>query len=108
MAIRNVYTWRLKETERMVAIVTELGRLGVEVEESRDALVVHPPKKDPKTGLPLLPPGVAFDTYDDHRMAMCFSLVSCAGVPCTINDPKCTSKTFPDYFEKLASIAEGY
>jgi len=106
-AIRNVYSWRVKETERMVAIVTELGKLGIQVEETRDDLVVHPPKKDPKTGLPVLPAGVAIDTYDDHRMAMVFSLVACAGVPVVINDPGCTSKTFPDYFEKLASITTG-
>jgi len=102
--IRNVYSWRVKETERMVAIVTELGKLGVAVEESRDALVVHPPNRSSATGLPDVKAGVAVDTYDDHRMAMCFALVACAGVPVTINDPGCTSKTFPDYFDKLASI----
>lgn len=77
--------------------MTELGKLGVEVEEGRDYCIVTPPEA--------VKPGVAVDTYDDHRMAMCFSLVACAGVPVVINDPKCTSKTFPDYFEKLASVA---
>ena len=96
-AIRNVYTWRLKETERMVAIVTELGKLGVEVEEGRDYCIIQPPKNS-------LPANVAIDTYDDHRMAMCFALVACAGVPVVINDPGCTSKTFPDFFDKLKSI----
>lgn len=97
-AIRNVYTWRLKETERMVAIVTELTKLGVQVEEGRDFCVIQPPTKP-------IPANVAIDTYDDHRMAMCFALVACAGVPVVINDPGCTSKTFPDFFDKLKSIS---
>ena len=95
-AIRNVYNWRVKETERMVAIVTELGRMGVEVEEGRDFCVIHPPARGPHTA--------AIDTYDDHRMAMAFALVACAGIPITINDPGCTRKTFPDYFDILASV----
>ncbi|CAM9363601.1 unnamed protein product [Discosporangium mesarthrocarpum] len=95
-AIRNVYNWRVKETERMKAIVTELGKLGAEVEEGRDYCVVHPPAS--------LKSGVAIDTYDDHRMAMCFSLVACGGVPVVINDPGCTAKTFPTYFEALNGL----
>jgi 3-phosphoshikimate 1-carboxyvinyltransferase len=51
-------------------------------------------------------PGVAIDTYDDHRMAMCFSLAACAGVPVKINDPKCVRKTFPDYFDRLALMSK--
>lgn len=112
-AIRNVYSWRVKETERMAAIVCELGKLGVQVDESREDLVIYPPKKKKATTegapscLPELPSLLqAVDTYDDHRMAMVFSLVACAGVPVVINDPKCVSKTFPDYFQKLASISE--
>ncbi|CAM9626585.1 unnamed protein product [Ascophyllum nodosum] len=95
--IRNVYNWRVKETERMRAIVTELGKLGAEVEEGRDYCVVKPPEA--------VKPGVAIDTYDDHRMAMCFSLAACAGVPVTINDPDCTAKTFPTYFSVLRELA---
>ena len=97
-AIRNVYNWRLKETERMVAIVTELRKLGVLVEEGRDFCIIEPP------GNSSLPANVAIDTYDDHRMAMCFALVACGGVPVVINEPGCTSKTFPDFFDKLKSI----
>lgn len=95
--IRNVYNWRVKETERMVAMVTELTKLGVEVEEGRDYLVVHGLKPGQR-----LHSNVEIETYDDHRVAMCFSLAACGGVPVTILDPKCTSKTFPDYFDKLA------
>ncbi|GAB5031536.1 3-phosphoshikimate 1-carboxyvinyltransferase [Nannochloropsis oceanica] len=97
-AIRNVYNWRVKETERMRAIVTELTKLGATVEEGRDFCIVHPLKQ--------LNANVAIDTYDDHRMAMCFSLAACGGVPVVINDPKCVRKTFPDYFERLAVMSK--
>lgn len=95
-AIRNVYNWRVKETERMKAIVTELRKLGAEVEEGHDYCVIHPPK--------FVKENVAIDTYDDHRMAMAFSLVACGGVPVIIRDPKCTAKTFPTFFEELARL----
>ncbi|CDF41247.1 3-phosphoshikimate 1-carboxyvinyltransferase [Chondrus crispus] len=95
-AIRNVYNWRVKETERMKAIVTELRKLGAEVEEGRDYCVIHPPKT--------IRENVPIDTYDDHRMAMAFSLVACGGVPVVIRDPKCTTKTFPTYFDELARM----
>lgn len=99
--IRNVYNWRVKETERMVAMVTELTKLGVKVEEGRDYLIVHGLEDGQK-----LNSNVEIETYDDHRVAMCFALASCGnrGVPITILDPSCTSKTFPDYFDKLASM----
>lgn len=97
-AIRNVYNWRVKETERMVAIVTELGKLGATVEEGRDYCVITPPKE--------LKANVAIDTYDDHRMAMAFSLAACGDVPVIINDPGCTRKTFPTYFDVLESVVE--
>ena len=100
--IRNVYNWRVKETERMVAMVTELTKLGVKVEEGRDYLVVHGLEEGQS-----LKPNVEIETYDDHRVAMCFSLAACGGVPVTILDPGCTSKTFPDYFEKLAIMTKG-
>lgn len=93
--IKNVYNWRVKETERMYAIVTELRKLGAEVEEGRDYCVITPPTKL----------GTAeIETYDDHRMAMAFSLAACGDVPVTINDPKCCRKTFPDYFEVLDTV----
>ena len=96
-AIRNVYNWRLKETERMIAICTELRKLGAEVEEGRDYCVIVPPKDNKLTS-------AAIDTYDDHRMAMAFSLAACGDVPITIRDPGCTKKTFPDYFSFLAKV----
>ncbi|MFM2482630.1 3-phosphoshikimate 1-carboxyvinyltransferase [Celerinatantimonas sp. YJH-8] len=95
-AIRNVYNWRVKETDRLAAMACELRKVGAEVEEGHDYLIVTPPAKLQHA---------AIDTYNDHRMAMCFSLVSLAGCAVTINDPKCTSKTFPDYFEQFVDIA---
>ncbi|KAH0456050.1 hypothetical protein IEQ34_013957 [Dendrobium chrysotoxum] len=91
-AIRDVASWRVKETERMIAICTELRKLGATVEEGPDYCVITPPKKLNLT---------AIDTYDDHRMAMAFSIAACADVPVTIKDPGCTRKTFPDYFDVL-------
>jgi len=90
--IRDVASWRVKETERMIAICTELRKLGATVEEGPDYCVITPPEKLNIT---------AIDTYDDHRMAMAFSLAACSDVPVTIKDPGCTRKTFPDYFEVL-------
>lgn len=95
-AIRNVYNWRVKETDRLAAMATELRKVGAEVEEGEDYIIVTP--VDTLTH-------AAIDTYDDHRMAMCFSLVALSDTPVTINDPKCTSKTFPDYFDKLAALS---
>ncbi|GAL25329.1 5-enolpyruvylshikimate-3-phosphate synthase [Vibrio variabilis] len=95
-AIRNVYNWRVKETDRLAAMATELRKVGATVEEGEDYIIVEP-TKDLKHA--------AIDTYDDHRMAMCFSLVALSDTPVTINDPKCTSKTFPDYFDKLEGLS---
>jgi len=94
--IRNVYNWRVKETDRLYAMATELRKVGATVVEGHDFIAVTPPAKLKHAQI---------DTYDDHRMAMCFSLVALSDTPVTINDPKCTSKTFPDYFEKLASVS---
>ena len=93
--IRNIYNWRVKETDRLFAMATELRKLGVEVEEGHDYIRVTP-------GAVLQ--HAAIDTYNDHRIAMCFSLVSLSGTPVTINDPGCTAKTFPDYFTRFATI----
>lgn len=98
-AIRDVYNWRVKETERMKAIVAELTKLGAEVEEGRDYCVITPPKDGRVKS-------VAIETYDDHRMAMAFSLAACSGVPVTILDPGCTRKTFPTYFNVLETVAK--
>ncbi|GFY90334.1 RNA 3'-terminal phosphate cyclase/enolpyruvate transferase, alpha/beta [Actinidia rufa] len=96
-AIRDVASWRVKETERMIAICTELRKLGATVEEGPDYCIITPPEKLNAT---------AIDTYDDHRMAMAFSLAACADVPVTIKDPGCTRKTFPDYFEVLRTFTK--
>eukprot|EP00980_Cylindrotheca_fusiformis_P026556 scaffold16396_cov140-Cylindrotheca_fusiformis.AAC.17 len=97
--IRNVYSWRLKETERMKAIVAECTKLGGTVEEFEDYCIVHPPVDNK------INDNVLIETYDDHRMAMTFSLAACGGVNVIINDPGCTAKTFPTYFEMLESIS---
>ena len=94
--IRNIGNWRIKETDRLRALATELRKTGAVVEEGGDYLVVTPPARICQA---------VIDTYNDHRMAMCFSLLALGGVPVTINDPACTAKTFPDYFEKLASVS---
>ena len=94
-AIRNIYNWRVKETERLQAVSTELRKLGAEVEEGYDYLVIQPPEQIRKAEI---------DTYDDHRMAMAFSLAACGESPITINNPGCVSKTFPNYFEVLNGL----
>ncbi|KAI3444699.1 hypothetical protein Pfo_001364 [Paulownia fortunei] len=93
----KVASWRVKETERMIAICTELRKLGATVEEGPDYCVITPPEKLNVA---------AIDTYDDHRMAMAFSLAACADVPVTIRDPGCTRKTFPNYFDVLATFSK--
>ncbi|PSU97112.1 3-phosphoshikimate 1-carboxyvinyltransferase [Photobacterium kishitanii] len=95
-SIRNVYNWRVKETDRLAAMATELRKVGAKVEEGSDYITITPPTKLNHA---------VIDTYDDHRMAMCFSLVALSDTAVTINDPKCTSKTFPDYFIKLQSLS---
>jgi 3-phosphoshikimate 1-carboxyvinyltransferase len=132
--LRNIGSWRVKETDRIAAMATELRKFGAVVEEGPDFLRVTPPPgfgvAPPASHLPppevprtvTLSPSagrgddtpstsglsrpVAVDTYDDHRMAMCFSLVALAGVPIRINDPECVRKTFPQYFDVLASISQ--
>jgi len=93
--IRNVASWRVKETDRLAAMATELRKLGAQVEEGRDFLKIAPGK---------LKPGVAIDTYDDHRIAMSFALVALGGVPVRINDPQCVAKTFPGFFDSWKKI----
>lgn len=94
--IRNIYNWRVKETDRLNAMATELRKVGAEVVEGEDYISITPPKSIKHAEI---------DTYDDHRVAMCFSLVALSDTPVTINDPKCTAKTFPDYFDKLAQVS---
>ncbi len=93
--IRNIYNWRVKETDRLAAMATELRKVGATVIEGNDYIQVTPPEQ-------LL--AAEIDTYNDHRMAMCFSLVALSDTQVTINDPKCTYKTFPGYFEALKSL----
>jgi 3-phosphoshikimate 1-carboxyvinyltransferase len=99
--LRNIASWRVKETDRLAAMATELRKVGAIVEEGADYIRITPPEQ--------LQPAT-IDTYDDHRMAMCFSLASLDGKArrgnaMRINDPKCVAKTFPDYFEAFAKIA---
>jgi 3-phosphoshikimate 1-carboxyvinyltransferase len=97
--LRNIGSWRVKETDRIAAMATELRKLGATVEEGPDWLRVMP--------LELVQPA-AIDTYDDHRMAMCFSLAAfglgAGSAPLVINDPQCVGKTFPEYFAEFARL----
>jgi len=94
----NIGSWRVKETDRIKAMATELRKLGAAVTEGNDFIEITPPLK--------IKEHVEIDTYDDHRMAMCFALVSLRNIPITINDPACVNKTFPTYFEVLESIVK--
>jgi len=94
--LRNIASWRVKETDRLAAMATELRKLGASVEEGADYLRITPPTR--------LAEFATIDTYDDHRMAMCFSLACLAGATVRINDPNCVTKTFPDYFERFAQL----
>jgi 3-phosphoshikimate 1-carboxyvinyltransferase len=94
--LRNIGSWRVKETDRIAAMATELAKLGARVEAGPDWLSIAPPAH-------LAP--ATIDTYDDHRIAMCFSLAALGGVPVRINDPQCVRKTFPDYFAELRGLA---
>ncbi|WP_226810358.1 3-phosphoshikimate 1-carboxyvinyltransferase [Candidatus Steffania adelgidicola] len=94
--LRNIANWRVKETDRLRAMSTELRKVGAVVAEGEDYLAVTPPKR-------LTPASIS--TYNDHRMAMCFALVSLSDIPITILDPKCTQKTFPDFFARLAALS---
>lgn len=93
--IRNIYNWRIKETDRLAAMATELRKVGALVEEGHDYIQITPPA---------VLNTAEIDTYNDHRMAMCFSMLAFADCGITINDPDCTSKTFPDYFAQFASL----
>ncbi|OOF83390.1 3-phosphoshikimate 1-carboxyvinyltransferase [Rodentibacter ratti] len=95
--IRNIYNWRVKETDRLTAMATELRKIGAEVEEGEDFIRITP--------LPLNKfQHASIATYNDHRMAMCFSLIALSDTPVTILDPQCTAKTFPTFFEEFEKI----
>ena len=93
--LRGVGSWRVKETDRIAAMATELRKVGAAVEEGEDWLAVTGPTAFREATV---------DTYEDHRMAMCLSLVAAGGVAVHIRDPQCVTKTFPGYFERLASL----
>jgi 3-phosphoshikimate 1-carboxyvinyltransferase len=94
--LRNIASWRVKETDRIAAMAAELSKLGAQVEEGRDFLKISPPKE--------IASNIKISTYDDHRIAMSFSLVALGGVPVRIADPNCVAKTFPTFFESWKSI----
>ena len=97
--IRNIYNWRVKETDRLTAMATELRKVGADVEEGEDFIRIQPLKlTDFKAA--------EIETYNDHRMAMCFALVALSDTPITILDPDCTAKTFPTFFEEFLAIAQ--
>lgn len=95
--IRNIYNWRVKECDRLSAMATELRKIGAEVVEGEDYISVTPPDTLQHA---------CIDTYDDHRMAMCFSLVALGKTAVTINDPGCVRKTFPEYFQLFETICQ--
>ncbi len=93
--LTSIGSWRVKETDRIAAMATELAKLGAGIASGPDWLTVTPPRQWR---------AAAIDTYDDHRMAMCFSLARFGGVPVTINDPACVGKTFPGYFAAFGAL----
>jgi len=96
--LRNIASWRVKETDRIAAMATELRKVGATVEEGADFIRITPPAT--------LIPNAVIDTYDDHRMAMCLSLVTLGDVPIRINDPGCVTKTFPGYFKVFSGVTQ--
>ena len=100
--LRNIASWRVKETDRIAAMATELHKVGATVEEGADFIRITPPASrssihNPQSGI---------DTYDDHRMAMCFSLAAFGAEGMRINDPQCVAKTFPDYFAHFREVVQ--
>lgn len=93
--LHGIGSWRVKETDRIAAMAAELGKLGARVETGPDWLALEGP---------VALRAATIDTYDDHRVAMCFALAAAGGVPVTIRDPRCVAKTFPTYFDVLASL----
>ena len=125
--LSNIASWRVKETDRLAAMATELRKLGAGVDEGPDFIRITPPRlaagpsqgeaapsgaSEPHAVASVAAAGswkaASIQTYDDHRIAMCFSLAAFnpAGVPVRIEDPKCVAKTFPDYFEALFFLAQ--
>lgn len=99
--LNNIGSWRVKETDRLTAMATELRKIGAIVKEGVDYLTITPPSYN-KTELI----SAHIHTYDDHRIAMCFSLLRFAGISITIEDPNCVNKTFPDFFKVLDYVSQ--
>lgn len=98
--LRNIASWRVKETDRIAAMATELRKVGATVEEGADFIRITPPRSS------IFNPQSGIDTYDDHRMAMCFSLAAFGAQGMRINDPDCVAKTFPDYFARFREVVQ--
>lgn len=96
--LTGIGSWRVKETDRLAAMACEMRKFGATVEEGSDYIVVAKPENGRLTD-------ATVDTYDDHRMAMSLALAACAGITVTVNDPRCTAKTYPDYFEVFGQLA---
>ena len=96
--LTGIGSWRVKETDRLAAMACEMRKFGATVEEGSDYIVVARPENGKLTD-------ATVDTYDDHRMAMSLALAACAGITVTVNDPRCTAKTYPDYFEVFGQLA---
>jgi len=94
--IRNIASWRVKETDRIAAMATELRKLGAAVEEGSDFLKISPP--------PVLKKDVLVETYDDHRMAMCFGMAGARLPGIRIQEPGCVAKTYPGFWEDLQRV----
>ena len=96
--LKNIGSWRVKETDRILAINNELTKIGVEVKTTQDSMTIYPQKQ--------LNDNISIETYNDHRIAMCFSLFCLKNLNITIQDPNCVNKTYPDYFKDLESVIE--
>jgi 3-phosphoshikimate 1-carboxyvinyltransferase len=96
--LKNIGSWRVKETDRILAMNNELTKMGVEVSTTHDSMTIFPQKQ--------LNNNISIETYNDHRIAMCFSLFCLKNLNITIQDPNCVNKTYPDYFKDLKSVIE--
>ena len=96
--LKNIGSWRVKETDRILAMDNELTKMGVEVSTTHDSMTIFPQKQ--------LNDNISIETYNDHRIAMCFSLFCLKNLNITIKDPNCVNKTYPDYFKDLESVIE--
>ena len=96
--LKNIGSWRVKETDRILAMDNELTKMGVEVSTTHDSMTIFPQKQ--------LNDNISIETYNDHRIAMCFSLFCLKDLSITIQDPNCVNKTYPDYFKDLKSVIE--